>query len=311
MAPHVQRAPLVAGLVALTLALAACGTTGAAVPYVDLSHREPVPVAIGYEGTEPLRVAIAAVLSPEGNVDSYTGLAQYLGEHVGRPVELVQRRTYAEVNALIADGSIDVAFICTSAYVVGAADHEMDLLVVPEVDGGTVYHSVVIVHADSDARTFNDLADSAFAFTDPMSLTGRVYPTHLVQEVGSTPDAFFGSTFYTYSHDRAIEAVADGIADGAAVDSLVLDYALARDHALADRIRVIHTSAPFGIPPVVVPSGSPAGLRADLEHALLDLGSDPIGQAILAQIGVDRFVLGTDSAYDDVRALVAETRVEP
>jgi phosphonate transport system substrate-binding protein len=187
----------------------------------------------------------------------------------------------------------------------------MDLLVVPEVDGGTVYHSVVIVRADSGATTLTDLAGSAFAFTDPMSLTGRVYPTHLVQEMGSTPEGFFGSTFYTYSHDRAIEAVADGIADGAAVDSLVLDYALARDPALADRIRVIHTSEPFGIPPIVVPSEAPTSLRAELEHALLDLDSGAVGQAILAQIGVDRFVLGTDSAYDDVRTLVADTRLDP
>ena len=49
----------------------------------------------------PLRVAVAAVISPRGNVDSYTPLLTYLGQKLNRPVEMVQRRTYAEVNDLL------------------------------------------------------------------------------------------------------------------------------------------------------------------------------------------------------------------
>jgi phosphonate transport system substrate-binding protein len=255
-------------------------------------------------------MAVAAVLSPEGNVDNYAGLARYLGDHLGRPVDLVQRRTYAEVNDLIADGSVDLAFVCTSAYVAGAERDEMELLVVPEVGAERVYYSSVIVPSDSAATTFADLEDAAFAFTDPMSNTGRVYPTYMVKQLGKSPESFFASVFFTYSHDNAIEAVADGVADGAAVDSLVLDHALARDPSLASRIRVIHQSPPFGIPPVVVPTRSDPALREELRHVLLDLQESSAGRAILDEIGVDRFVIGDDEDYESVRVLVAATGLE-
>jgi phosphonate transport system substrate-binding protein len=43
--------------------------------------------------TKPLRVAIAAVISPKGNVESYGDLLNYLGRKLNRPIELVQRQT--------------------------------------------------------------------------------------------------------------------------------------------------------------------------------------------------------------------------
>ena len=143
-----------------------------------------------------------------------------------------------------------------------------------------------------------------------MSNTGRVYPTYLVGQLGHVPETFFSSSFFTYSHDKAIEAVADGVAEGAAVDSLVLDHALAREPGLSDRIRVIHRSPPFGIPPVVVPSGSSSDLRQDLEHLLLGLQESSAGRAILKEIGVDRFVVGDDADYESVRVLVDATGID-
>jgi phosphonate transport system substrate-binding protein len=293
----------------LALVLSACATAAADVPFVDLTQRQALPGAAHTE-IEPLRMAVAAVLSPEGNIDNYAGLAHYLGDHLGRPVELVQRRTYAEVNDLVAAGSVDLAFVCTSAYVAGSDRGDMDLLVVPEVNSERVYYSSVIVPADSTAAAITDLKGTVFAFTDPMSNTGRVYPTYLLLQLGDSPETFFSSSFFTYSHDKAIEAVADGIAAGAAVDSLVLDYALARDPSLQDRVKVIHRSPAFGIPPVVVPTGLSAELRQQLQQVLLDLQDTSSGRAILIEIGVDKFVLGHDADYKSVRDLVAATGID-
>ncbi len=288
----------------LAAALSACsgGTATGPVPFVDLERREPLPPVVVTEVT-PLRVAVAAVLSPEGNVESYADLAEYLAERLGRPAELVQRRTYAEVNDLIARGEVDLAFVCTSAYISGTERSEMKLLVVPEVKGESVYQSVVIVPAESTIDEIGDLKGKIFVFTDPSSYTGRAYPTFLVRQMGTTPESFFARTFFTYSHDRAIEAVADGLADGGAVDSLVLAYAMDRDPSLTERIRVIHRSPDFGIPPVVVPMGSSPRLEFELRELLLGLDRDPAGPEILARLGIDRFVVGDDAAYDGAREL--------
>ena len=103
---------------------------------VDLNNLQPLPTPEGFE-TIPLRVAVAAVISPEGTVQSYSPLLNYLEDKLNRPIELVQRRTYLEVNDLIEHGEVDVAFVCTSAYVEGHDTFGLELLVVPQVDGKT------------------------------------------------------------------------------------------------------------------------------------------------------------------------------
>lgn len=289
---------------ALILTLVGCVPASSIEPVVqiDLTNLQPLPTPILQEA--PLRVAIAAVISPQGTVESYSDLIKYLGEQTNRPIELVQRRTYMEVNDLIEAGEVDLAFVCTSAYIVGSESFGMELLAAPQVEGKTSYHSFLIVPIASQAQSMADLRGKVFAFTDPISLTGRAYPTALLRELGSTPEEFFSRTFFTYSHDEAIYAVANGLADGAAVDSLVYDYALARDPSLMQKVRIIHRSPPFGIPPVVVNPALRPQIKAELQNILLEMANNPEGIIALKKIGVEKFVQIEDTAYADVRALM-------
>ncbi len=286
------------------MTLMACGHSPA-MPYVDLSRLQPLP-AVAQAEVLPVRVAVAAVISPKGTVESYGPLLNYLSQKLDRPVELVQRRTYAEVNDLIEKGEVDLAFVCTSAYVAGHRDFGMQLLAAPQVAGQAVYYSYLIVPADSPAKSMVDLRGKVFAFTDPMSNTGRLYPTYLVQQLGETPQTFFRRTFFTYSHDDAIRAVAAGLADGAGVDSLVYEFAVAREPELAARTKIIHRSPPFGSPPVVVNPNLSPKLQTELRTWLLDLDKQPEGRQILKALGVDRFVVVDDSTYESVRQLEQE-----
>jgi phosphonate transport system substrate-binding protein len=272
---------------------------------ISLTDLEPLSVKAPTE-VVPLSVAVAAVISPKGNLDSYGPLLEYLGKELDRPVELVQRRTYAEINKLIENGDVDMGFVCTSAYVAGARDFGMELLAAPQVAGETVYYSLLIVPSDSQAKGMADLGGSVFAFTDPMSNSGRNYPTHLVLEMGQKPEQFFRRTFFTYSHDDAIRAVANGVADGAAVDSLVYAYAVSREPELGQKTKVIHSSPPFGIPPVVVGPHVRPQSKAELETILMAMHENPAGRSALAKAGIDGFVSIDDSAYETVRGLEAQ-----
>ncbi|MFN3742479.1 MAG: phosphate/phosphite/phosphonate ABC transporter substrate-binding protein [Anaerolineales bacterium] len=296
-------------LLLLLAFLSACASGPKAAAFVSLNELQPLPTAT--PSPLPLRVAMASVISPQGTVESYALLLDYLAQKLNRPVELVQRRTYLEVNDLIKHGEVDLAFVCTSAYIVGHDDFGMELLVAPQVNGQTVYQAYLIVPASSVARDVADLRGKVFAFTDPISLTGRAYPTWLIQSLGSTPETFFGRTFFTYSHDKAIYAVANGLADGASVDSLVYDFALARDPSLATRVKVIHRSPPFGIPPVVVNPGLRPQVKAELRDLLLNMHRDPQGQVALAAIGVERFVTIGSEAYRSVRAIMDAISLPP
>ncbi|MBW7882063.1 MAG: phosphate/phosphite/phosphonate ABC transporter substrate-binding protein [Caldilineaceae bacterium] len=293
----------------LSFLLGACTSTqAAALPHIDLSIRTPLPVAAPREIAH-LRMGIAAIISPQGTVESYGDLARYLAEQLGRPVDLVQRRTYAELNDMVAAREVDLAFICTNAFVVGNEQSDMELLLAPEIDGESVYHSQLIVPIESNAQSMVDLRGKVFAFTDPMSFTGRIYPIYQLQQIGETPERFFAHTFFTYNHDRAILAVAEGVADGAAVDSLVLAYALQRNPELARKIRIIHTSEAFGIPPVVVPRQLAPRQKAQIREILLAMHENVAGRRVLRELGFDRFVVVENSTYDGVRRLVHATGI--
>ena len=293
-------------MITTVVLLTGCAASQAeSLPYVDLSHRQPLPAAAAAE-VIPLRVAVAAVISPKGTAESYQPLLDYLSLKLDRPVELVQRRTYAEVNDLIERGEVDVAFVCTSAYVIGQRDFGMQLLAAPQVNDESVYYSWLIVPADSPAQEMADLRGKTFAFTDPWSNTGRMYPTSLVKALGETPETFFGRTFFTYSHDDAIRAVASGVASGAAIDSLVYEFAVTREPWLGEQTKVIHRSTPFGIPPVVTSPQLRPQVQADLKNILLEMDKDPGGRQALQSLDIDRFVLIEDTAYDSVRNLEAQ-----
>jgi phosphonate transport system substrate-binding protein len=295
-----RRSSFVLGAV-LAVIVSSCATQPQ-IETLDLTERVS-GTAEDADAQSTLRVAVAAILSPEGNIESYGEFASYLSMRLGRPVELVQRKTYEEVNALLALGDVDIGFVCTSAYVKGHDEFGLRLVAAPEIEGETVYRSVLIVPADSTAQSMADLRGSVFAFTDPISTTGRAYPSSLVRALGETPDTFFARTFFTYSHEEAIHAVAAGLADGAGVDSIVLDQVLAAEPGLA--IRIIHVSVPFGIPPVVVAPHISVSDEAEIRSLLLGLADDEMARQALEAMGVDRFVAVSDDEYDGVRELLA------
>ncbi len=292
------------------LVLAACST--APPPTVHFADTEPVSSAtFSSSSTKPLRIAVAAVISPKGNVESYSALLEYIGAKLHRPVELVQRMTYAEVNELIQRGDVDMAFVCTSAYIIGQREFGMELLVAPQVQGETAYYSLLIVPSDSPARSMQDLRGKTFAFTDPLSLTGRAYPTQLISTLTSTHEEFFARTFFTYSHDNAIRAVANGIADGANVDNLVYEYLIAREPSIGAKTRVIHRSPPFGIPPVVVNPKLDPQLKLLLREILIQADQEEPGRTILKDLMIDRFVVVSDHIYDSARAMELQVNLAP
>jgi phosphonate transport system substrate-binding protein len=169
----------------------------------------------------PLTIAVGAMLSPDTTRVYYEELLGLIAARMGRRPVFAQRRTYAEVNDMVRKRDVDLAFVCAGPYTEGKRDCCMEMLVVPVANGKTVYHSYIIVPKSSNAGSLADLRGKKFAFTDPQSNTGALVPTYMLARRGETPKSFFDEFFYSHSHDNSIRAVANGQADGAAVDSLI------------------------------------------------------------------------------------------
>lgn len=305
---------LIAATALALLALAAASVLLASCdgdpPQVDFSETEPPGPAVfgGPQATSPLRIAVAPVLSAKPTSALYQQLAEYIGAKLGRPVELVQGKTYAEINDLLKSGDVTVALVCTNPYLQGRDDFGMELLVAPQVNGDVVYYSLLIVGKNSRATSLADLRGVSFAFSDPLSNTGRLAPIYQLAQGGKNPDSYFSQTIFTYSHDSSIRAVAEGIVTAAAVDSLVFDYLAATEPALTEKLRIVERWGPYGINPIVVNPRLNPQLKEDLRRVFLGMHRDADGAAILRSLFVDRFVVPDDSVYDSVRAMRAYLR---
>ncbi|NOZ00674.1 MAG: phosphate/phosphite/phosphonate ABC transporter substrate-binding protein, partial [Deltaproteobacteria bacterium] len=239
--------------------------------------------ARGEDSTEgpQLRVAVAPVVSPEASLMLYRGLVDYLGEAVGRKGVMIQRSSYSEINALIRQDQVDMAFVCTYSYVQGADDFGLMAIATPVVRGHSHYRSLFIVPSSSKADSIFDLQGKRLASSDILSNTGWLYPSYLLRRKGLDIKSFFSEIVFTHGHDRAVKAVASRFVDGAAVDNLVYEQLSHEDPTIAAGTRVVMKSPEFGMPPVVIPPKVDPRLRERLKRVLLSMHESADGRAIL------------------------------
>ena len=247
-----------------------------------------------------LKIAVSAMISPTETIVYYEDLLEYISKKTNHPIELVQRETYEEINDLVESQYLDAAFVCSGAYIDGREKFGMELLVAPVVKGKPVYYSYIIVPIDSGVTSFEDLRGNKFAFTDEMSNSGKLSPTYMLALINETPDSFFSGYIFTYSHDKSIEAVAKGLVDGAAVDSLIWDYNSAKNPIYTNKTKIISKSQPYGIPPIVVHPDTNPDFKIELQNILLTMHEDPEGADILTKINIDKFTLINENAYDSI-----------
>jgi len=250
-----------------------------------------------------LRIAISGVLSPSKTLEYYQELLTYIGNKIDRYVILILKPTYAEINDLVESHRVDLAFVCTLAYVEGREKFGMEILVAPQMYGDTVYYSYLIVPDESNATSLSDLRGTRFAFTDPMSNTGHLAPTYHLSLMGETPASFFGSYMYTYNHDSSVFTVSDNLVDGAAIDSLVYDQLIDTNPDLADKTKIIDVWGPFGIPPLVINPAMDPQLKQELQDLFLNLHRFDEGMVVLNNLGIDKFVAVSDAIYDSIREM--------
>jgi phosphonate transport system substrate-binding protein len=280
--------------------------------------RDPDPIVVDFHKTLPLkktvrpnspslRVAVGAMVSPKETFIHYHQLFEFIGRELAIPVELIQRKTYQEINQLLDRGEIDIAFICSGPYAGKKDEYGFQVLAVPQVQNSYFYRSYLIVNANKTFQRLEDLRGQVFAFTDPESNTGRLAPIFWLHQMGEKPETFFSKAIYTYSHDNSILAVGRGLVDGAAVDSLVWEHLQNTRPELSRPIRIIRRSEPFAIPPVVASREFPRGKKNRVRQILLSMHLDDQGRRILKELMIDRFITPPADWFENAREIRKRT----
>src|SRR5205814_8459404 len=122
-------------------------------------------------------------------------------------------------------GSVDVGFFATIQMTLlvdkGCGTPVLGALRVDPVSKqlSTSYSSQILVRADSGINDLNGLKGKKFAFVDPLSASGYVYPTLAIKnKTGQEPKTFFGTDNITFAggHPQAATFLYQKKVDGAA-----------------------------------------------------------------------------------------------
>lgn len=259
------------------------------------ASRATAPLAAG-----PIRFGLTPVFLTN-DLHLLERLAAYLERKTGGSVELVMRRTYQEITALLVSGQLDAAWICGYPFV--QYRERLTLVAVPVWRGETLYRSYLIVPRGRAVTGLAELRGDLHAFSDPDSNSGFLVTTALLAEEGLHPDTFFRQAIFTYGHRNVVRAVAAGLAQSGSVDGYVLEVLREVEPALAGSVDVVRASEWLGFPPVAAPIG--AGLRTEaIRDALVGMAGDAEGLTILASLRLDGFAVRPTALYDPIARMV-------
>jgi phosphonate transport system substrate-binding protein len=223
----------------------------------------------------------------------YQAIAAYLGRVLQVEIQIQPGECDPLEDPLLFEDKLDLAFICGLPLTRYSQifPHQLQTLVAPvkqssRYGNSPIYYADVIVNAHSNIKQFADLSGKTFCYNDLGSNSGyNLLCYHLIQQRYS--ENFFAKTIQSGSHQCSIRWVIEGLADCAAIDSVVLEQELQDFPELSQHLRVVEVLGPSPMPPLVVAQRLGVSLIEQMRLALLQ--PDAELQNVMAEFGVRRF----------------------
>src|SRR5215467_10095737 len=136
-------------------------------------------------------------------------------------------------------------------------------------NGSLGYRSCLIVHADSDLFSPEDIGGKTFAFNDPNSTSGYLVPMAMfLNEMGIDPKQHFSKLTFSGSHEASILAVTNKKVDVASTNLPDVQQLTREGKVPRGTLRVIWVSKLIPNDPIVVRKDLPDSLRQAIQASL-------------------------------------------
>ena len=328
-------------LVALTLALSACGPAATTAPPTAVPPTAVPPTDVPPTATEPpapdlgtadnpLIMALAPSATSQELQTGGEAIAAKLSELTGYTIKSVVPTNYAAMIEAMGAGQAHIGWLAPFQYVVAhgkgyadvalstvrfGSDHYGFQYVANTAAGFTSYYDAATSADTADAATaLAQFADKKPCWTDPLSSSGYVLPSGLL----AANSIKTKSGAWVQGHPTVIKSVY--LSPKGEICDFGATYIDARTNVAADFpdvndvVVIIWVSEPF-IPNdnVSFAAGVPADMRAKLTQALLDLAGSEEGIALLKSGGysIEGLKVVDDTFYDEFRVYLEASGVDP
>jgi phosphate/phosphite/phosphonate ABC transporter binding protein len=250
-----------------------------------------------------LTFGFTPVLSESDMRVEFEPLMTYLSDCIGQKVVLYVARDYGDLRTQMESGAVDIGTFSPFAYVDAARGGKIRIIAQCVINGTATYRGIIVARRDSGLKSLTDLRGKRFAFVDPKSASGFVYPRALLIEKGITPESSFKETIFAGGHDKVIAAVLEGRADAGAVYEDALAIAKSKG-APTENLVTLGRTAPIPHDAIAVRVGLDEALAKKIRAALVDLDKFEAGRRVIANSKpkeLTGYMIAEDSLYDMVR----------
>jgi phosphonate transport system substrate-binding protein len=210
-------------------------------------------------------------------------LATYLEGKLGIPVKFFVGTDYSAVIEAMRNKHIDVGGFGPFSYVIAESRSGCEAFAVSLSKPGAspTYFSYIIAREDRGIKQLTDLKGKSFAFVDPASTSGHLFPrAMLCGELKITSDQldkWFSSTRFSGGHDASFLAVLNGDVDGAAISSSqwTRGREAFKDHPALGAVKIVLESKPIPSSPTALRKDLPATLKQAIRDAYYNIANEP------------------------------------
>ncbi len=236
----------------------------------------------------PAQTKLVMAFVPSGEsqtiLQSGNQVAHLLEVATGYRFESFVATSYAGVIEAMGAGRADIGWLNTFSYVIAHQKYGVEVRLVTVRFGLPYYRAEIIVQSASGINSLADLKGKRFAFVDPASASGYLFPLAGLKKAGYDPAKFFGQTVFAGSHNNVVLAVYQGRADAGAVFE---DARASVQKTLPDvmqKLKPVWKSDPIPNDTVSFRKDVPADVKDRVSTALLRFSQDPAGLAALKSL---------------------------
>jgi phosphonate transport system substrate-binding protein len=247
-------------------------------------------------------------------VPIYERVGKLIGDKIGCKVEVFVATSYnAEIEAM-RNGKLEIGEFGPLGYVLAHQVAKAEAVAAFGADDGKpdTYWASIVTYPATGIKTLEEIKGHSFAFSDPASTSGHLFPAYGLRKAGLDPDKDI-KPLYAGSHTASFEALYNHKVDAGELNSEQLESAKQRGHYQDGDVVFLWKSDPIPTDPFSVRGDLPEVFKKRLVEVLqtLDLSSlDPADRKIMVGTGITRLVPQSDGAYNGIRDLVKTLNID-
>jgi phosphonate transport system substrate-binding protein len=255
-------------------------------------------------------------LIPEQNLfrqmERYEPLGEYLSRKTGTKITFKVLPRYGNIIDSFKSSALDGAFFGSFTYTLAHAKVGVEVLARPvALDNTSTYYGMIFVRTDSGIRTARDMKGKRFAFVDRATTAGYLLPLYYFHRHGiSDYNQYLEETYFTGTHEGAIQDVLDKKADIGAAKNTAFQRLASEDPRILNKLVVLARSPDVPENAIALRKDFDVPVRNLLKESLLTMHLNPEGKQVLERFGALKFIETTNEEYGVVKEYAEHSHVD-